>query len=236
MATGLGVLVFGVLPIFGTMLQTVYGYPVLLAGEAMVPRSIGTALSMFVAGWLLEHFDARLVLAGGIAVSGLAFWQMSGMSMATDTTSVLISGLIMGIGSGLLFVPLSTMAFTTLPAALRNEGTAMVALFRFIGTSVGVSLLQAQMLRNAAAVQSRLAEGVRPDSQQVLLGLHDFDFGAVGEVAMLYRQLLREAMMVAYVDIYWLMCMLCLVLTPLAFAMKLPAHMAKADRHAVVVE
>ncbi|MGE3690822.1 MAG: DHA2 family efflux MFS transporter permease subunit [Novosphingobium sp.] len=232
-ATGLGILVFGALPIFGTMLQTMLGFPVLLAGMMMAPRSIGTAVSMFIAGKLMERFDARFILFGAIALTGWAFYMMSGMSLETDREAVIISGFLMGVGAGLLFVPLSTMAFTTLPVALRNEGTAMVALFRFIGTSVGISLLQMQMLRNAAVVQSRLTEGIRPDSPQVNWALPGFDFDALGQLAGLYRQIARQAMMVAYIDTYWMMFVLSVAMMPLALLMKRPRHAEPVDVHAI---
>ncbi len=232
-ATGLGVLVFGALPIFGTMLQTMLGYPVLLAGMMMAPRSAGTAVAMLISGRLLGRVDARLILVTGIGITALAFWQMSGMTLETPTSLVLSSGFILGMGAGMLFVPLSTMAFTTLPTNLRNEGTAMVALFRFIGTSAGVTLMQAQILRNTAAVQTRLSEGIRPGNPVTDLALPNLDFSQVESIAPLYGQMVRQALMVGYVDIYWAMYLLSVALVPLAFLMKQPKRAMRTDAHAI---
>ena len=128
------------------------------------------------------------------------------------------------------------MAFTTLPTSLRNEGTAMVALFRFIGTSVGISLLQMQMLRNAAAVQSRLVEGVRPGNPQVDWGMPGLDFDVIGPLASLYRQIARQAMMVAYIDTFWLMFALSMAMLPLAVLMKPPDEATPGDIHTIAGE
>lgn len=235
-ATGLGVLVFGALPIFGTMLQTMLGYPVLLAGMMMAPRSAGTAVSMFISGKLMGKIDARLVLFIGIGITAVAFWQLSGMSLETGIGLVLSSGFILGMGAGMLFVPLSTMAFTTLPSALRNEGTAMVALFRFVGTSAGVTLMQAQILRNAAAVQTRLSEGLRPGNPVTDFALPNLDFNRLDSIGPLYGQMVRQATMVGYVDIYWAMYLLSMALLPLAFLMKQPRHERGGDIHAIPVD
>ena len=58
-----------------------------------------------------------------------------------DTWPVIISGIIQGFGLGLVWVPLSTVAFTTLPANLRNEGTALFSLLRNVGSSIGISVV-----------------------------------------------------------------------------------------------
>jgi DHA2 family multidrug resistance protein len=236
-ATGLGVLIFGAMPLFGTMLQQMLGYPVMLAGMMLAPRSVGTALAMLLAGRLIGKIDARLLLFTGIALTGAAFYMMSGMSLEMDEQFVITSSVLMGIGAGFLFVPLSTMAFTTLPLDLRNEGTAMVALFRFIGTAVGVSMLQIMTIQNSAAVQSRLTEGLRPDNPNLVSAMPDLDFGAASTAATLVRMAARQAQMVAYVDTWWLLFLISMALLPLAFVMRMPKTLVVAeDAHMVVME
>ena len=236
-ATGLGVLVFGAMPLFGTMLQQMMGYPVMLTGMMLAPRSVGTALAMLLAGRLIGKIDARLLMFIGIALTGAAFHMMSGMSLEMDERFVITSSVMMGIGAGFLFVPLSTMAFTTLPLDLRNEGTAMVALFRFIGTAVGVSLLQILTIQNSAAVQSRLTEGLRPDNPNLVAAMPELDFGAASSAATLVRMAARQAQMVAYIDTWWLLFLISMALLPLAFVMRMPKTiMASDDVHMVGIE
>ena len=235
-ATALGVLIFGAMPLFGTMLQTMLGYPVMLAGMMLAPRSVGTACAMMLAGRLIGRIDARLLLFGGISLTGLAFYMMSGMSLEIDERFVVMSSVMMGIGAGFLFVPLSTMAFTTLPTSLRNEGTAMVALFRFIGTAVGVSMLQILTLHNAAGVQSRLTEGIRPDNPVVEATMPGLDLGVATTAATLVRSAARQAMMVAYVDTWYLLFLVSMALLPLAFVMRMPKAVLIDDSHGMVME
>ena len=166
------------------MLQQLLGYPVMLAGMMLAPRSVGTAIAMMVAGRLISKMDARFLLCDGLSLTGFAFYMMSGMTLEVDERFIVTSSMMMGLGAGMLFVPLSTMAFTTLPANLRNEGTALVALFRFIGTSAGVSLLQLMLIRNAATVQSRLTEGLRPDNPMLDVAMPGVDLNSAASAAM----------------------------------------------------
>ena len=65
-----------------------------------------------------------------------------------------------GFGLGFVFVPLNTLAFATLPAAYRTNGTALWTLIRSIGSSVGISIVIAQLTSMTTQFHSQLAEHV----------------------------------------------------------------------------
>ena len=81
-----------------------------------------------------------------------------------DSSGIIWSGLLQGVGTGFVFAPLSTIAFSTLPPHLRNEGTAFFSLMRNVGGSVGISIVVALLAQNTQAVHSRLIENLRPDN------------------------------------------------------------------------
>src|SRR3546814_10057297 len=95
--------------------------------------------------------------------------MMSCVSLGMDEMWSIESGFIQGLGTGLMFVPLSTIAFATLESRFRNEGAAMFTLIRNIGSAIGISALQAMTVRNASTVHSRLVEGIRPDRKSTRL-------------------------------------------------------------------
>ena len=70
--------------------------------------------------------------------------------------------MVQGFGLGLVFVPLSTVAFTTLPGHLRTDGTAILTLVRNIGSSVGISVVIAELTNTTIAMHAHLAEYVTP--------------------------------------------------------------------------
>jgi DHA2 family multidrug resistance protein len=218
----LGVLVFGAMPLIGIMLQQLLGYPVMLAGLVQAPRGLATMCSMIVAGRLMGKVDTRFLLMAGMAATGTGYFLMAHLSLEADKVDIILTGITLALGSGLIFVPLSTIVFSTLDPALRNEGAAVFALVRNIGSSVGISLLQVMTLHNAAVVQSRLGEGVRPDNPFFAWSVPDFDFAAPFAVAGMHGEVARQAMMVSYTDSFWLLFLMSVVVLPIILLMRAP--------------
>jgi DHA2 family multidrug resistance protein len=136
-----------------------------------------------------------------------------------DARLVLTSGFIQGLGTGLVFVPLTTLAFATLDPRYRNEGSAMFTLIRNIGSSIGISALSAMTIRNASIVHSRLVEGVRPDNPAVAAS-GAIDFASPASVAAANGEVTRQAMMVSYVDAFWFLLIITLCAMPLILFMR----------------
>ncbi|WP_210358501.1 MULTISPECIES: DHA2 family efflux MFS transporter permease subunit [Sphingomonas] len=215
----LGTVLFGVLALLPTMLETLMGYPVVLTGLVTAPRGIGTLISMILVGRLIKKVDARLLIFAGFAIAAYSLHIMSGFTLGMNERLVIVSGFVQGIGTGLVFVPLTTIAFATLDARYRNEGAAMFTLTRNIGSAVGISMLQALTIRNGATVHARLVEGIRPDNPMLP---SSFDFDAPTAVAALNAQITRQAAMVSYVDAFWLLFLLTLGVIPLLLLMRRP--------------
>jgi DHA2 family multidrug resistance protein len=219
----LGTVLFGVLALLPTMLETLMGYPVVLTGLVTAPRGVGTLISMMIVGRIIKKFDARLLIFIGFAFAAWSLYIMSGFTLGMDERLVILSGFIQGIGTGLIFIPLTTIAFATLDPKYRNEGAAMFTLTRNIGSAVGISVLQALTIRNGATVHARLVEGIRPDNPALGATMDGgFDFDLPSAVAGLNAQITRQAAMVAYVDAFWLLFVLALAVIPLLLFMRGP--------------
>jgi len=217
-----GMLVLSISPLLSTMLQQLLGYPVLLAGSVTVPRGVGTAMSMLVVGRLVGRVNTRYLVISGLVLCAISYRMMAGMSLEMTDRIVLVSGFIQGLGSGMFFVPLSTLVFSTVDSRYRNEGASLYALTRNMGTSAGISLLQTLTIRNVAAVQSRLTDAMRPDNPLLQLRVPDFDFALPASVAAMEQAIVRQASMVAYVDTYWLLYVLSLATLPLTLLLRVP--------------
>jgi DHA2 family multidrug resistance protein len=224
-----GVIVFGVLALLPSMLQQLMGYPVVLTGFVLGPRGIGTLISMLGVGVLVKRIDPRVLVMAGLGLVALSMYMMAGFSLEMGVSTVMISGLVSGIGNGLAFVPLSTMAFATLDAGYRNAATAMYTLVRSVGSAIGISILQATIIRNAATVHARLVEGVRPDNPMLAMRSPGFDFGVPAAVAGMNAEVGRQASMVSYVDVFWGIFVLIVIVTPLVLVMRPPRHAARDE-------
>ena len=209
----LGVLIYATMALLPQMAQVLLGYPVLTTGLVMAPRGIGTLLSMFVVGRLIGRMDIRLILLAGLALSAGSVWGMSHFALNMDSSALVATGFVQGVGTGLLFVPLTTVAFSTLDARWRTDGAGLYTLIRNIGASVGIAAMQALQLNKTAAVHASLVEGVTPGAPN-LAGL-PLDLTTGSGLATLDAEITRQASMVAYINVFWLMTVICIAAMPL---------------------
>ena len=220
-----GVLMFATSAIIPSMLQNVMGYPVMVAGFVSMPRGIGSMVAMFTVGRLIGKVDVRILLFVGLLVSAVSSWMMSSYDLMMDSGPVVVAGLVQGVGTGLLFVPLSTIAFATIAPTLRPEASAMFSLIRNMGASAGISVLQALVVSNTQTMHSSLAGRFDPADAAIRADLPRwFDLGRPEGLATLNAELTRQASMVAYVDDYRLMFIVTLICAPLVLLMRSPGQ------------
>ena len=219
-----GLVMFATRALTPTMLQGLMDYPAALAGLVTAPSGIGTMLAMLVVGRLTGRVDTRLLLAAGFSITALSLWQMSRFTLTLVPGDVVWSGVIQGIGLGLVFVPLSAATFATLSPSMRNEGTAIYSLIRNIGSSIGIALVQTLYVRNTQIAHASLAEKISIANP----ALHDGAIGAAynlatpGGLAALNGEINRQASMIAYLDDFWLMLILTLAVIPLLLLIRPP--------------
>ena len=231
-----GVLLYSVLALLPTMLQQLMGYPVVLTGLVVGPRGFGTMASTLLVGPLMRWLDARILVFLGFVCVASSLYSMAGFSLGMGPQLVLVSGLVGGLGTGFIFVPLSTMAFATLNTRYRNEGAAMYTLIRSLGSAVGISVLQTINVRNTAIVHARLTEAIRPDNPVLALRLPGFDFQLPAAVAALDAEITRQAGMVGYLDGYWMLFVLTSCISPLILLLKPARRRAKVEPVALHME
>lgn len=156
----IGIILLASLALMPPFLQHMLGYPSLTTGIVLAPRGVGTMVSMLVVGRLVSRVDPRLLLTIGFSLIGLSQYQMTGFSLDVSTRAVVESGFIQGLGLGLTFVPLSTMAFATLAPEQRTTAASMFSLVRNIGSSIGISIVVTMLSRNTTINHALLTEHV----------------------------------------------------------------------------
>ena len=145
----------------------------------------------------------------------------------------MVSGLIQGFGLGFVFVPLSTISFSTLPRSVLTQGTAIFSLMRNIGSSIGISILEALFVQNTMQiVHSRLVEPLRPDNPLAHAPylVAPYSLSTANGVAALNAEVTRQAQMVAYIDDFKLMMVIAFLSAPLLLLLRKPrgAHASSA--------
>lgn len=219
----IGVVMFATMALLPPMLQGLFGYDVIDTGMVLMPRGVGVLISMQLSGLLMRKgVDARWMVSLGFLIGAWSLWQMAGWSLEVDRYHVVVSGLVQGLGIGLVFIPLNATAFATLPPRLRTDGSSLLNLTRSVGSSIGISVMMTLLSRNTQTSHSDLAGHITP----AITGMLDLSslqrFQQYGEAGLQVADTLvtRQAAMVAYVDDFWLMMWLSLASVPLVLLMR----------------
>jgi DHA2 family multidrug resistance protein len=227
-ATGLafmavtGVLLLAGLALLPPLLQNMYGYSVLQSGFLTAPRGVGTLISMLLAGRLTGRVDSRLLVGIGVALMGISLWMMTGFAIDQPSTPVITSGVVQGLGLGLIFVPLQSLAFETLAPRLRTTAAALLNLSRNIGGSVGISVVSTQLVRMTQVAHTDLARNITDQTIPTLDPTVLQTIAPQGAVALaiINAEVTRQALFIAYLDDFKLMMLVTFAVLPLLLLMR----------------
>jgi MFS transporter, DHA2 family, multidrug resistance protein len=214
-----GIALFATLALLPPMLQDLMNYSVLLTGLVTAPRGVGTFVAMFLSAPLSRRMDSRLIIALGFALTAVSLWWMSHFYLQMDSSVVVWSGMLSGLGVGLVYVPLAAISFATLPPVYRNEGTAAFSLVRNIGSSIGISAVTVLFTRNTQIMHARLAEHLTPFGAALRGQMADGQMSPHA-MAMLNHQVTTQAEMIAYNNDFWLMMVMAAAAIPLVLLLR----------------
>jgi DHA2 family multidrug resistance protein len=139
------------------MLEELLGYPADTTGAITIPRSIALLSALVLAARAPAWIDNRLLIAGGSALVIYANWRMLAYSPLMDRWPVIAAGMVQGAGLGLLMPALGKAAFSTLPPALKPEGTALFNMARLYGSTLGIAVVHLFLYNNTQAMHLALA-------------------------------------------------------------------------------
>jgi MFS transporter, DHA2 family, multidrug resistance protein len=215
-------------------LQDLMDYPVVTAGLVMGPRGIGTMAAMLLVGRLTARVDTRLLLGIGLGLTAWAFYAMTGWTPDVSQFEVVLVGVVQGFGLGFLFVPLSAVTLGTLGAGQRTQGAGIYNLSRNIGSSVGISVVNALLTTNTNVNHADITANVTPinrafEDPAVTAFLSPFT--AAGRAA-LDTLITRQAEIIAYIDDYKLLMIATFAIVPLLIVFKKSAR--SSGGHAAV--
>ncbi|KQZ99511.1 disulfide bond formation protein DsbA [Mesorhizobium sp. Root157] len=229
-ATGLvfifviGVILLASLALLPPMLSVVFGYPTITTGMVMAPRGVGTMISMLLVGRLVRVVDPRMLVVTGLLLTAYSLYDMSGFSPQMDDWPIITTGVIQGLGLGLVFVPLSTVAFATLDARYRTDATALFSLVRNIGSSIGISIVTVMLTRNAQINHGELAAGINPYNPNLWSASPGAALGDPAALSQLNGLINVQSLMISYVNDFKLMMMVTLLALPLVFLLRRPQY------------
>lgn len=206
------------------MLQQLFGYSVVQTGMMMAPRGVGVLFTMWLAGRLIGKVDTRIVIAVGLVLFAWSLRSMAGWSLEMDSSPVIISGFVQGLGMGLVFMPLNSLAFATLDQRYRTDGSSLLNLMRSIGQSAGISMVTVLLAQNIQRSHADLAQHI---TDHVVPGFNlgqIFQYGIISDAVfgMIDGMVNKQAAMIAYIDDFYLMAWISIAVLPLVLLLQKP--------------
>jgi DHA2 family multidrug resistance protein len=149
--------------------------------------------------------------------------MMTGFAIDQPSRPVIMSGIVQGLGLGLIFVPLQSLAFETLAPRMRTTAAALLNLSRNIGGSVGISVVSTQLVRMTQVSHADLAAQITQQtiptaSPEILQTIAP----VAGPAALAYinAMITKQALFIAYLDDFKLMMIVTFAVLPLLFFMR----------------
>ena len=208
-------------------LQQLKGYPVFTTGIVMAPRGIGMMVSMMLVSRLISRMDARLLIAIGWLICAWSLYDMTLFTLDVSESAIVWNGVILGFGLGLVFPPLTTLAFATIPMRLRTEGAAINALLRNLGASVGIAMLVAYLARNTQENRAGLVEALTPFNPGWPFGTGS----APPEMLAVWEgEITRQAAAIGYLNDFRVMALCTVITIPLLLVMQRQAMLPRPSR------
>lgn len=238
-ATGVGLIMvigfvlYGSMVLLPLMLQTFMGYPAIQAGFATAPRGIGSMIAMPFAGTLASRFDPRKLLMFGLTLGASTMFGFARLNLNAGYWDFFWPQVVQGFALAFVFVPLTMITMAPIAKEATGNATSIYALLRNLGAGVGIAAVATWLSRgqqkyinmlgqhvNAYDMQSgQYTEGLR--SALVANGTQAFD-PTQQSYGIIFNLVRRQSGMLAFIDIYWLLGFLFLLLIPLVHLMKKP--------------
>lgn len=229
--TIMGLSVVGLSSVLPMMFQSIYGYPVVVAGMLMAPRGLGVMMTSVFSGALARHFDPRALIASGYLLAAGGMWYMTGWTIDMGMEPILLASFIQGMGFGFIVSNMNLLAFATLPPQLRPDGSGLMSLFRSLGGSVGISIVVTMLARNQQVSHADLGTHVTADlipGIDLPATVDRMQGAGAGIMAMINGEVTRQAMMIAFLDDFYLLFWMLLVFAPLPLFLRRPPKGAAA--------
>jgi len=213
-------MLFGTSALLPTFMQNLLGYSALQSGMTSMYRGLGSLVAFACVPLLMRKAGARATMAAGVAIAFYSLWKMAHFDLMMSATPIKVAGFIQGIGTGMMFGPLSVLGFATLGIGHRTEAAVLNNVIRTMGSSLGIALLQANLIAQTATAHERLAAGINPADPVIRWSLPHVFEAAGGALEGLNAEVTRQGAMIGYDAMFAWMALLCLFLAPIILIMR----------------
>jgi DHA2 family multidrug resistance protein len=198
--------------------QKLLGYDAWTSGLVLAPGGLGNIFSLFASG-IVTRVDQRLMLAFGCLLNAVSLYMMTSLTLGMDYWALALPRFIQGFAVGFIFVPLSTMTLATIRRDKLVNATAIYGMVRNVGGSIGIAVVTTLLSQRSQYHQATLGTHVTawdPETRERLMHWSAYFLSQGSDtftaerraVAMLYRETVTQAQLLAYADDFWLLAVM----------------------------
>ncbi len=218
----LGLGLYGSMLLQPLMMEGLMDYPTIATGLALAPRGFASMFSMMLVGKLITRIDSRYLIAAGVVIFSIGSYQTTQYTQMMGISQIIIPMLFQGMGLGMVFVPLSTLAFSTLPARHSAEAAGMYSLLRTIGSGIGISVVATVLTRHTQIAWHNIGGDIQAFNPALApyLGKLGLSMASPQAPGILARELSQQSQMIGFLDAYIFVAVAFAAMLPLVFVMK----------------
>jgi len=218
----LGLGLFGSMLLQPLMLEGLMDYPTLTTGLTLAPRGFSSMFSMILVGRLINRVDPRLLICTGIIIFSTGSYFTTQYSLQMGIGWVVFPMVLQGMGLGMVFIPLSTLAFATLPQQFAAEAAGMFSLLRTIGSGIGVSVVATVLIRHGQIAWHNVGTQLQAFNPALIPYLNrlGLTLDTPSSAVVLAHELGRQSQMIGFLDAYIFVTVAFAAMIPLVFVMK----------------
>ena len=208
--------------------QIVLGYTATLAGYILSPGAVLVALFIpVVSRGLLPRVQTRLIVMFGFLSLAAALFYSSRLSPQIDFDTLVLMRMAQTFGLAFLFVPISALAYATLPKEQNADAAALYTMFRNVSGSIGISVATALVTQRTQVRMAHLVPNLTPYNQpfvdavqqraEALIALGRAPVEATqAATGMMFQALRQQAQVLAYSDVFLYCAVMAVLAAPLA--------------------
>jgi MFS transporter, DHA2 family, multidrug resistance protein len=226
-----GIALYGTTALLPLFLQTLLGYPALQSGLAVSPRGIGAIVSMVLVGRLIGKVDGRYLIVFGFAILAVSTYFLSDINLQITISSITWPQIFSGFALGFVFVPLTVIATGTLSNEQIGNATGIYNLMRNVGGSFGIAAVTTMLARGTQTHQAAMVSHLTPydpvfqqrvSEMAANFASHSGDMVTATQQAYgaVYQALVRQATLLAYIDNFRFLALMCVICLPAGLLFK----------------
>src|SRR5437870_5120372 len=195
--------------------QQLLGYDAWTSGLVLAPGGLGNICSLFASG-IVTRVDQRFMLGFGCLLNAVSLYMMTSLTLGMDYWALALPRFIQGFAAGFIYVPLSTLTLATVRRDKLVNAAAIYSMARNLGGSIGIAVVTTLLAQRSQFHQTTLVSHLtlwdpatrerltRWASHFVARGSDTFTAERQA-MAMLYRETMTQAQLLAYADDFWLL-------------------------------